>query len=133
LPSAMHSSWLGWRFFWRAWRAILTDALIIDKTAPPMLAASYVAARRQLIGKMASRTLLPGLPVPILAIREPYAVRQGEKVAIVVETSVLRLTALAVALQPGSEGERVDARNLDSGIVVSGVVQPDRTLRVELP
>jgi flagella basal body P-ring formation protein FlgA len=40
------------------------------------------------------------------------------------------ITAQGVALQNGGLGEIVRARNLDSGIIISGTVMQDGTLRV---
>ncbi|MET0169035.1 MAG: flagellar basal body P-ring formation chaperone FlgA, partial [Aliihoeflea sp.] len=42
----------------------------------------------------------------------------------------LTISATGVPLQPGSAGDIVRIRNLDSGQVVSGVVMADGTVRI---
>ena len=42
----------------------------------------------------------------------------------------MTIIGIASALEAGSAGERVRARNLDSGVTIVGTVQPDGTLRV---
>jgi flagella basal body P-ring formation protein FlgA len=42
----------------------------------------------------------------------------------------LVISTLAQPLQSGSVGEQVRARNIDSGLVVVGTVQPDGTIRI---
>jgi flagella basal body P-ring formation protein FlgA len=43
----------------------------------------------------------------------------------------LTITGVAIALQNGSVGDVISARNIDSGITVKGTVQADGTLRVD--
>ena len=42
----------------------------------------------------------------------------------------LVITATAVTLEPGSTGDIVKVRNMDSGRVFSGIVMADGTIRV---
>lgn len=86
--------------------------------------------RDALIGKVVRRTLLPGKPIPINAVREPHLVVQGYTVQIVFQDGPLVITGYAVALQSGGNGDVVRVRNVDSGVIVSGAVQPDGTVRV---
>ena len=44
----------------------------------PWHAPTILEAREALIGKVARRTLLPGQPIPVSAIRDPYLVTQGK-------------------------------------------------------
>jgi flagella basal body P-ring formation protein FlgA len=50
---------------------------------------------------------------------------------LIYRTDGLTITSSAMALQNGSIGDLVSARNLDSGLVVRGTVQPDGTVRVD--
>jgi flagella basal body P-ring formation protein FlgA len=88
---------------------------------------------KALIGKVAKKTLLPGQPVPINAIREPYAVNQGKAAVVVFELGGLSITTQALALQNGGAGDVVTLRNIDSGIVIKGTVQADGSVRVDAP
>ena len=86
--------------------------------------------KQALLGKVARRTLLPGQPVPVNAVREPYAVNQGKSSLVVFQNGGLTITTQAIALQNGSVGDVVTLRNPDSGVVIQGTVEPDGTIRL---
>src|SRR6185312_3004614 len=66
-----------------------------------------VATRiEQVNGKLTHQTLLPGHYIPLNAIRDAYTV------------------------EPGSAGDVIKVRNMDSGRVFSGIVMADGTVRV---
>src|SRR5262245_60192859 len=91
------------------------------------------ATRESLIGKVARRTLLPGQPIPLNAVRDPYLVTQGKNAMVILEEGGLTITASAMALQNGGVGDLVTLRNLDSGMVIKGTVAPDGTVRLAGP
>lgn len=81
-------------------------------------------------GKVARRTLLPGRYVPMASIRDVYLVEQGAPVEVIFQHGTLTITAQAVSLEPGSEGDLIKVRNLDSGAVFVGQIMPDGTIKV---
>jgi flagella basal body P-ring formation protein FlgA len=81
-------------------------------------------------GKIAKRTLLPGRYVPVNALRDAYLVEKGAAVEMVFVAGGLTISAGAVTLQPGSAGDQVKVRNIDSGKILSGTVMADGTIRV---
>ena len=81
-------------------------------------------------GKVAKNTLLPGRMVAVAALREAYVVEAGQPVEMQFVQGPLVISVTGVPLQPGSAGDVVRIRNLDSGAVVSGVVMADGTVRV---
>ncbi|WP_315925473.1 flagellar basal body P-ring formation chaperone FlgA [Mesorhizobium sp. SP-1A] len=85
---------------------------------------------RELDGKVAKRTLLPGRYIPNDALRDAWLVEQGASVQVLFVAGQLTISATAVTLQPGSAGDLVKVRNLDSGKVFSGTVMADGTVRV---
>ena len=64
------------------------------------------------------------------ALREAYLVEQGAAVQVIFVAGALTISATAVTLQPGSAGDLVKVRNVDSGKVFSGTVMADGTIRV---
>jgi flagella basal body P-ring formation protein FlgA len=86
-----------------------------------------------LVGKVAKRTLLPGQPVPVNAIRDPYLVTQGKASLVVLENGALTITVQAIPLQNGGAGDVIALRNPDSGVVIHGRVEKDGTVRVAAP
>jgi flagella basal body P-ring formation protein FlgA len=89
--------------------------------------------RETLIGKVARRTLLPGQPIPINGVRDPYLVTQGKNALVVFEEGGLTITANAMALQNGGIGDLVSLRNVDSGTIIKGTVASNGTVRLAGP
>lgn len=89
--------------------------------------------RDSLVGKVARRTLLPGQPIPVNAVRDPFLVVQGRNVQIVFQEAGLIITGYAVALQSGGEGDVISLRNVDSGVVIKGAVLADGSIRLGDP
>lgn len=98
------------------------------RTAMPRIAV--YETRDAIVGKVARRTLLPGQPIPVNAVREPDTVSQGKPVLIVFQSGGLTITTQAVPLQSGGIGDIVSVRNADSGTTVKGIVQADGSVRV---
>jgi flagella basal body P-ring formation protein FlgA len=110
----------------------IRDNILVDRDfalAPPA-AGAVIDNRAALIGKIARRTLLPGKPIPTIAVTEPRVVANGAQVKVVFEEGGLTITTYATALQAGGVGDIVKVRNPESGLVVSGTIQPDGSVRI---
>lgn len=81
-------------------------------------------------GKVAKRTILPGKLIPLSSLREPYLVEAGQSVTVIFQQDGLTIQATAVPLQPGSLGDVLRLRNVDSGKVFTGIVMADGTIKV---
>jgi flagellar basal body P-ring formation protein FlgA len=90
---------------------------------------NVVETRSQLAGQVARRTLMPGQPIPMNAIDPPGTVVRGVPVRLIVEDNGLVIIAYAAPLQNGSVGATIRLRNLDTGVIVTGIVQSDGTVR----
>ncbi len=110
---------------------IAADMVDLKPSAPIQGASAFATDSQSVIGKTARRTLLPGQPIPKAAIREPYIVFQGKTVPVVFQSGTITITGVAQALESGSAGDIVSARNPDSGVVIRGVVQSDGALRAQ--
>jgi flagellar basal body P-ring formation protein FlgA len=111
--------------------AIAADALKMAKVRKGKPATvAFAREPEELVGKVARRTLLPGRFVPLSAVREAFVVQQGAPVQVLFEQDGLIISMTAVTLQPGSAGDVVKVRNIDSGAVFSAVVMADGTVRV---
>jgi flagella basal body P-ring formation protein FlgA len=94
---------------------------------------SVFEASEGLVGKVAKRTLLPGQPIAIAHVRDPYLVMQGKTALVVFEQGGLTISTHALALQNGSVGDVVSLRNVDSGAVIKGTVAADGSIRLAAP
>ncbi|TFF22132.1 flagellar basal body P-ring formation protein FlgA [Jiella endophytica] len=91
----------------------------------------FVLDEKMLQGMVAKRTLLPGNAIRLTDIAMPDLVKAGSQVTLVYREAGLVITSLGTALRSGAEGDLVKVRNIDSGIVVSGVIDSDGTIRIE--
>ncbi len=87
-------------------------------------------SKAMLLGRVAKRTLLPGKPILPIAVDSPRLVTIGSQVKIVFDEAGLTIVAYGAALQAGAIGDLIRVRNQDSGLVVSGRMQPDGSIRV---
>ena len=90
----------------------------------------YVEDRSFVVGKVARLTLLPGHAIPYVGVSNRKLVANGAIVNLVYSEGGLVIVTTGSALQDGSIGDVVRVRNDDSGVTVSGAVQPDGSVRV---
>jgi flagella basal body P-ring formation protein FlgA len=111
---------------------IIEDSLLRDRPffAHTVTRSSVFLERAAVLGKVARRTLIAGQPIPINAVREAFLVNQGKMATVRFESGGLSITGSALALQNGTLGEVVSLRNVESGIVIRGVVGRDGVVRV---
>jgi flagella basal body P-ring formation protein FlgA len=57
-------------------------------------------------------------------------VANGAEVRLIYAEGGLLIVTSGMALQEGSAGDLIRVRNIDSGVTISGVVQPDGTVMV---
>jgi flagella basal body P-ring formation protein FlgA len=90
----------------------------------------FVDSRSLIVGKVARLTLLPGHAIPFSGISNRKLVANGAEVKLIYSEGGLVIMTTGAALQDGSIGDIVRVRNSDSGVTVSGAVQPDGSVRV---
>jgi flagella basal body P-ring formation protein FlgA len=114
-----------------AGEVIREDALVERGFAPNMPGIeAFFDSKAFVVGRAARRTLLPGQPIPTNAVEDPRVVTRGVPVRVVVEDQGLMIIAYGVPLQSGGVGSLIRVRNVDTGVVVMGVVQPDGSIRI---
>ena len=111
---------------------IIREDMLVDMPAGDLESSpgSVSVPRYAIVGKMARRTLLPGGGIGLSDVGNPRLVTNGGEVTLYYIEDGLTIAATALALQDGSAGDVVRVRNTDSGIIVSGAVQPDGSVRV---
>jgi flagella basal body P-ring formation protein FlgA len=90
----------------------------------------FVQDRAMVVGKMARLTLLPGHAIPYAGVSNRKLVANGAEVRLVYAEGGLVIVTSGAALQDGSLGDVVRVRNTDSGVTVSGAVEPDGSVKV---
>ena len=108
----------------------ITDSMLSDAPEPTGDMAGVLRDRAEVVGKVARRTLLPGKAIVAIGVEEPRAVSMGGLVQLVYQNDGLTIVTKAQALQNGYVGQVVQVRNIESGTVVSGAIQPDGSVLV---
>ncbi len=110
----------------------INDGLIEERafSLNAIPAGVAIESRDQLIGKVARRTLLPGKPISPAAVDNPKIVVIGAEVKIIFSEDGLEIVASGMAMQAGAVGDRIRVRNQDSGLIVSGRILYDGSVRV---
>ena len=110
---------------------IILDEMLVDV---PNVARDgsgpFVDSRSLIVGKAARLTLLPGHAIPFSGVSNRKLVSNGAEVKLVFSEGDLVIMTTGSALQDGSIGDVVRVRNDDSGVTVSGAVQPDGSVQV---
>lgn len=110
---------------------LIDDSMIVDSgIATGADHAAVARDRSQIVGKVARRTLPVGRLIPLNGVADPKVISRGVAVEAVLEEGGLSITTLVMPLQDGAVGALIQARNVDSGKVISGIVAADGTLRV---
>lgn len=114
---------------------IIADGQVIERDFPEGAVAKYPLAndRSMVVGKVARRTLLPGKPIPLTGVRDPDVISRGGTIVAMFKAGGLTITSTVTPLRAGQVGDVIEARNIDSGQIIRGVVQADGTLRVGPP
>ncbi|HXV32152.1 MAG TPA: flagellar basal body P-ring formation chaperone FlgA [Sinorhizobium sp.] len=102
---------------------------VVDVTNPD-LTDGYARSLEEVEGKVTKRTLLPGRVILASALRDQYAVERGAKALLVFNNGGLTITAAGSPLQDAAVGDIIRARNIDTGVIVSGTVMADGTIHV---
>lgn len=92
--------------------------------------AAFARSWEQVDGKVARRTLLPGRLIGLSAVRDAYLVETGKPVQVRFVQGMLEISVSGVPLQAGAAGDLIKVRNIDSGVVFTGTVMGDGSIRV---
>jgi flagella basal body P-ring formation protein FlgA len=110
---------------------IILDEMLVDAASAARDGSGpFVNSRSLIVGKVARLTFLPGHAIPYASVANRKLVSNGAEVKLVFSEGDLVITTTGAALQDGSIGDIVKVRNSDSGVTVSGAVQPDGSVKV---
>ena len=112
-------------------REIITSDMIEERPATEQTTRMGVYARRDdIVGRVSRQTLLAGQAIGISAIEEQRIIAIGTLVKLIYIAPGLTIAAAGMALQGGAIGDRVRARNVDTGIVIQGIIARDGSVIV---
>ncbi|WP_417432419.1 flagellar basal body P-ring formation chaperone FlgA [Hoeflea sp.] len=96
----------------------------------PNLRGGYAEVTSEVVGKVTTRTLLPGRTIPVAALRDSWAVVRGKPVQLIFSGTGLTITATGTPLQNAAIGDFIRVRNIESGVIISGTVMQNGSVRV---
>ncbi|RFA28566.1 flagella basal body P-ring formation protein FlgA [Alkalilimnicola ehrlichii] len=92
----------------------------------------YFTDMEEVLGMEVRRPLRPGDVLSPNAVTQPRMVTRGQEVWLIAEAGSISVTAKATALQHGSQGDRIQVRNLSSGRVIEAEVIDENRVRTAL-
>jgi len=112
---------------------LIKDELLIDRTFGPNMqgSAAFINERSLAVGRVVRRTLLPGQMIPINAVEEHKIITRGNVVKVIVDDGALSIVTYGSSLQSGSPGNLIQLKNLDTGVTIRGIIQPDGSVRIQ--
>lgn len=96
----------------------------------PNLRGGYAEVTSEVLGKVTTRTLLPGRTIPVAALREAWAVVRGKSVPMIYSGKGLTITAVGMPLENAAIGDFIRVRNIETGVIISGTVMENGNIRV---
>lgn len=104
---------------------ITPENCALERRAVPPNVKPQEVSPNELLGKVARHSIVRGSIVTQNLITEPFAVRRGEKVKIVVLSGKVSVIAIGTALQDANAGERVRVRRDGTQVVITGYATKD--------
>lgn len=96
----------------------------------PNLRGGYAEVTDEVLGKVTTRTLLPGRTIPVAALREAWAVERGKSVPMIFNANGLTITAVGMPLENAAIGDFIRVRNIETGVIISGTVAENGSIQV---
>lgn len=109
---------------------IRMETLVVQPRPMNPSAGEYHRTAEDIIGRIAGQTLRAYQPIPIGSTTAAPIVQIGSTVRLRFRSEGVAVDALGVALQTGSIGARIRARNLDTSVIVQGVLTDDGALMI---
>jgi len=110
----------------------ISSEQLLVKRRPAYLQSVQRLVQRidQMVGKTPVRVLPAGKPVLTSFLALPKLIKPGTTIRTYFQSGGITILGVAQSLQAGSYGDLVQARNLGSGVVITGYVQHDGSLRI---
>ena len=108
-----------------------TDIATIEREVTNLY-FGYLQDPKQVIGKVASRMIMPGTLLRPQILREAILINRGELVTIVAEVGGISVKMNGRAVTSGGRGRQIKVQNLSSRRIVEGVVIGKGIVKISL-
>ncbi len=90
----------------------------------------YVTDKSDLLGKQSKRPIAAGETLQTRTVEVQPIVKTGDKMSILYETELFRVSTVGVAMKHGRRGETIPVRNLSSKKIVQAKILSSNTVQV---
>lgn len=110
----------------------IDSSLLRDRKVPAKYLdrVSVFTSHSGLVGMIARTTLVPNRPIPTNYVTEPNVVSVNQPAIMRYASRALVITAEVMPLNSAKLGGLVKARNIRTGVIVTGIAQADGTISV---
>ncbi|MEM5471537.1 flagellar basal body P-ring formation chaperone FlgA [Hoeflea sp. AS60] len=109
---------------------ILEELVHEVEVTNPNLRGGYAEVTSEVLGKVTTRTLLPGRTIPVAALRDSWTVERGKPVQLIFSGNGLTIMAMGTPLENAVTGDFIRVRNVESGVIISGTVMQNGSIQV---
>lgn len=113
---------------------VLRPSVLTRRQLPAsVLDQGGLASREEAVmGKEVRRVLAAGQPIPLNSLTDVTLVTKGAPTRVHLNEGGLTISGYATALESGAVGAIVRLKNMDSGQVIVGEVEPDGSVRIKM-
>ena len=111
-------------------RIVAEDVAVVRRDMSQLGAATYLTSADAALGQLTKRPLNRDEPLEASLLEAPVDVREGGRVTLEYRSPSVLLQVPGVALVGARVGQFIPVRNLQSGKVVHGILQPADTVLV---
>lgn len=111
---------------------VISASMMKDRSYPvgARFRVQMVENPRSVVGKVARRTLTPGEPIPLSALEDHRLVSRGVPTQIIFEEGGLSIVGIGTPMDNGIAGQMIQVKNMDSGRIIVGRVDPEGRIRI---
>ena len=93
---------------------------------------AFAARNADIVGKSVRRIIVADQPVPLNAITEAIVVTKGVATRVHLSEGGLTISGFAMPLESGGAGALIRLKNIHSGEIIVGVVEPNGSVRINM-
>ncbi|MEE9170196.1 MAG: flagellar basal body P-ring formation chaperone FlgA [bacterium] len=108
------------------------ENLAFRRTETTNLQRKYFTSVAEVASLQTKKMVADGKPIFVDTVELPDIIHRGDVVRLIVKLKNLHVTATAKALENGRRGEKITVENLTTGKKLTGLIENEKTVVVEL-
>lgn len=113
---------------------VITSGMIAERSIPVDQVKQIAFARRgaDMLGKAVRHVIVADQPVPLNALTEATVVTKGVATRVHLTEAGLTISGFAMPLESAGAGAMIRLKNIESGQVIVGIVEPNGSVRISM-